>query len=116
MTSEEYRLNFHIPKRMKYRNVKTKIDNIVFDSKKEAQFYGKYKLLEKAGELTMQRQVRYDFIINDINCGFYKADFVLTWKSGNVQVVDVKGGIKTSTYQLKKRLMFAVNGIKIFEV
>lgn len=115
MTSEEYKLNFQIPKRMKYRNVPVVVDDIHFQSKKEAAFYGKYKLLQKAGELTFERQVRYDFIINGVNIGFYKADFVLKWKSGNIQVVDCKG-VRTPVYMIKKKLMRALHNIVIFEV
>lgn len=115
MTSEEYKLKFQVPKRMKYRNVKTVIDGITFASKKEAKYYGRYILMQKARELTFEMQVRYDFIVNSVNIGFYKADFVLTWKSGRVQVVDVKGK-RTAIYMLKKKLMKAVHGITIFEV
>lgn len=109
-------LKFQIPKRMKYRNVKTVIDGITFDSKKEANYYGKLKILQKAGEVvSFQRQVRYDFEVNKISLGFYKLDFLVNWASGKVQFVDVKG-VKTPVYQLKKKLMKAIYGIDIFEV
>ena len=35
-------------KRSKYNNIKTTIDDIKFDSKKEAKRYGELKLLERA--------------------------------------------------------------------
>jgi len=113
MSSE---LNFVIPKRMKYRNVKTVIDGITFDSKKEANYYGKLKLLLKSGEvIKFDCQVRYDFELNGIKMGFYKADFVIHWKTSGIKVVDVKG-MKTPVYQLKKKMMKAFHGIDIFEV
>lgn len=112
----EKELNFQIPKRMKYRNIKTVIDDISFDSKKEARYYGKLKLLKQSGEvISFELQPKYDLIINGVKCGFYKADFLVNWKSGITRVVDVKG-IKTPVYALKKRLVKAIYGIDIFEV
>src|SRR4051812_38064929 len=112
MTSEGYKLRFQVPKRMKYRNVKTVIDGITLDSKKEANHYLKYKILQRAGELTFERQVRFELIVNGIKICTYIADFVLTWKSGNVQVVDVKSEAtkKIASYVIKKKLMKALHG------
>lgn len=112
----EKELNFQVPKRMKYRNVKVEIDGIKFDSKKEANYYGKLKLLKQAGEIVLfEMQPKYDLLVNDVKCGFYKADFKVYWKSGLIQVVDVKG-MKTPIYQLKKKLVKAIYGIIIHEV
>lgn len=112
----EKELKFEIPKRMKYRNVKVEIDGIKFDSKKEAAYYGKLKLLKKSGEIVdFTLQPRYDLAMNGVKLGFYKADFLVTWKSGNVQLVDVKG-MKTPIYNLKKKLIKAIYGIVIHEV
>lgn len=103
-------------KRSKYRNVKTEVDGFKFDSLKEARYYGKLKILKNAGEvIEFELQPRYDFVINGVKLGFYKADFKVWWKSGLVQVVDCKG-MKTSVYQLKKKLMLAIHGISIYEV
>lgn len=45
----------------KYRNKKTIIDGIQFDSKKEAKVYQQYKLLERAGEIKdLKLQPRYE--------------------------------------------------------
>ena len=47
----------------KYKSVKTTVDGIVFDSKKEAQRYQQLKLMEKAGAICdLQRQVKYELI------------------------------------------------------
>jgi len=109
-------LNFIIPKRMKYRNVKTVIDGITFDSKKEAAYYGKLKLLLKSGDvLAFQRQVRYNFELNGVKIGTYVADFVIEWKTLGTKVVDVKG-MKLPIYNLKKKMMKAFHGIDIMEV
>jgi len=114
ITADE--LKFLIPKRMKYRNVKTEYDGMVWDSKKELAYYKKLQLLKKAGEIvSFERQVRYDFEFNGVKMGFYKLDFLIKWKSGLVQFVDVKG-MRTPVYQLKKKMMKAFHGIDIFEV
>lgn len=117
ITADEYReLKFQVTPQMKYRNQKVVIDGHKFDSKAEAAYYGKKKLQLLSGELiNLELQVRYDFVINGVFVGFYKCDFRETWKSGRVDVVDVKG-MKTAVYGLKKKLMKAVHGIIIKEV
>lgn len=103
-------------KKSKYGNTKVEVDNIKFDSRKEANYYGKLKILQKAGEVTsFELQPKYDLIINGVKCGFYKADFRVTWKSGDVRIVDVKG-LKLPIYNLKKKLVEALYAIKIIEV
>lgn len=115
-TAEYKELKFQITPRMKYRNVKTVIDGITFDSKKEAAYYRKRQALLKSGDIVkLEMQVRYDFVINGVKLGFYKADFRETWSSGTVVVVDVKG-FKTPVFNLKKKLMLALHGIVIKEV
>ena len=100
--------------RNKYRAIKTTVDGIKFDSKKEAARYKVLKLLEKAGKITeLELQPRYDLIVNLTKCGFYKADFRY-FESGKEVVEDVKG-MKTPVYNLKKKLIKAIYGIVIFE-
>lgn len=118
ITSAEFKEYFkpEIKGRMKYRNIKTEIDGIKFDSKKEANYYKKLCLLKQSGEVTdFQMQVKYYFELNGVKLGFYKADFVVEWKSGKKQVVDVKG-MKTPIYNLKAKMMKAFHSIEIFEV
>ena len=110
----------------KYHNRKTQIENIVFDSKKEAQRYCELNLLEKKGEISqLQRQVSFELIPAEIGADkkklrsiVYLADFVyLTEKNGMLQkhIEDVKG-VKTAVYRLKKRLMWHLYRINIEEV
>ncbi len=116
MTSQEF-LKFELkPRRSKFGNIKIEIDGIKFDSKKEANYYSKLVLLQKSGEVTsFELQPKFDMIVNGVKCGFYKADFRVTWKSGSVKIIDVKG-MKTPVYNLKKRIIEAMYGIKIIEV
>lgn len=100
----------------KYRNKKTSVDGIRFDSKREANRYMELKLLERAGAIKdLRRQVSY-VLINKSRYGRaikYVADFVY-YEDGKLVVEDVKG-VRTPVYKLKKRLMAEVYGIEIKE-
>lgn len=100
--------------RNKYRAIKTIVDGITFDSKKEAKRYVQLKLMVKTGAISdLKLQPRFDLIINDCKCGFYKADFDYI-ENGKRIIEDVKG-MKTPVYNLKKKLIKAIYGIDIFE-
>lgn len=103
--------------RNKYNAVKTVIDDIKFDSKKEAARYCELKLLVRSGQISeLVLQVRYNFFLNNINIAFYKADFCyLDHKTGETIVEDVKG-YKTAIYRLKKKMMKAFYNIEIKEI
>lgn len=89
----------------KYNNVKTVLDGITFDSKKEAKRYQDLKLLQRAGEIEkFERQVEFilrpGFTDNEgkrIRPRAYVADFVLYLKDGTRIIEDVKGGKGTQT-------------------
>ena len=116
--------------RSKYKAVKTTIDGITFDSKKEAKRYTELKLLEKAGHIThLELQPEYQITINGAKICKYKADFRYftvraennersynskgEWqtptKTGDKegQIVEDVKGFKTPIYRLKKRLVEA---------
>lgn len=105
--------------RLKFNNVKTEINGILFDSKKEAKYYGILKLKQKAKLIdSFEMQVKYDIVVNNQKIGFYKADFV-TYKNGEVfEVIDVKSEItkKLPVYRLKKKLIKALYGFDIVEI
>ena len=124
---------------MKYRNYKkygnkeVTVDNIRFDSKREAQRYCELKLLEQAGEISgLRMQVKFVLIpqqrepdIRGQRGGIHKgkviekecayiADFVYQ-KDGETVVEDTKG-FRTKDYIIKRKLMLYVHGIRIREV
>jgi len=104
-------------RRSKYNAIKTVVDNIRFDSKKEARRYSDLKLLEKAGRIhSLTLQPRFDLIVNGVKCGFYKADFKYVENSREI-VEDVKSPVtaKLPVYRLKKKLIRALYGIEIRE-
>lgn len=100
----------------KYKAKKTIVDNITFDSKKEANRYCELKLLERAKAISnLQLQVPY-ILIPKSKYGSaikYVADFVYE-ENNQVIIEDVKG-VKTPVYRLKKRLMEEQFGIVIKE-
>jgi len=100
--------------RSKYNAVKTTVDGIKFDSKAEARRYSELKLLLKVKTIAdLELQPRYDFVVNGVKIGFYKADF--RYKIGNRIIIEDVKGVKTPVYNLKKKLMKAIHGIDILE-
>ena len=109
---------------MKYNSVKTEVDGIKFDSKKEAKRYLELKALESAGEIShLQRQVKYELIpsqkvdgrVVERPCS-YVADFVYHKLASNEVVVEDTKGFKTPDYILKRKMMLYFHGIRIREV
>lgn len=98
--------------RNKYRNKKTEIDGIVFDSRKEAQRYTELKMLQTSGIIkNLQMQVK--FLVCPKQNGnnrarYYIADFTYE-ENGKKICEDVKSPItkKNPVYSLKKALVLA---------
>ena len=120
----------------KYKNTKTIVDGIEFDSRKEAARYKELKLLEAAGEISnLEMQVKFvliptqrepDFVgvrggikkgkVIEKECS-YLADFVYI-RDEHVIVEDVKGyknGSAYNIFKIKRKLMLYLYGIKIVE-
>lgn len=90
----------------KYRNKKTTIDGITFDSKREADRYCELLLLQKAGEITnLTLQEKYVLVDKTPTERpvIYKADFSYNLPDGRVVVEDVKGH-RTKEYIIKRKL------------
>jgi hypothetical protein len=105
----------------KYRNTKKKVDGINFDSEKEANYYAKLKLLERANEIVkFERQVKMPIEINDIHIAYYILDFKVYYPNGDIKYIDIKAQdkktkkwITTDVFKLKKKLIEAIYKIKI---
>ena len=108
-------------RKSKYRSIKTTVDGITFDSKKEAKRYQELKLLLRANKIeNLRLQVPY-VLIDKSRYGRqikYIADFVYYDKELRQEVVeDTKSeATKTPVYMLKKRLMAEKYGIEIKEI
>jgi len=99
-------------KRPKYRNVRTVVDGITFDSKREAERYGELKLLERDGQIT-DLEVHPRFVLQE---GFrlpygkrvpaitYTADF--GYNEWNARIVEDVKGVETAVFKLKQRLFW----------
>lgn len=94
----------------KYRNQKTIVDGINFDSKKEAEYYLQLKLLKAAGEIKdFGIQPKYElqpkFSKNGVNhrAITYIADFIIENNDGTTDIVDIKG-VETEVFKIKKKL------------
>lgn len=105
-------------KASKFSAKKTVVDNITFDSKKEAERYGKLKMLQSGGKISnLKVHVPYSLSVNDLLICKYEADFVYIIEGKEI-VEDVKGYKKGTAYgifTLKKKLMKAIYGIEILE-
>ena len=104
----------------KYHAKKTVVDDITFDSRKEADRYLILKGMEEEGAIEdLRRQVRYELIpAFDVDgkhyrSVFYVADFVYM-EDGKEVVEDVKG-MMTDTYKLKAKLFARRYGKSIKE-
>ncbi len=107
-------------KKSKHRNVKTKLDDVTYDSAKEANRAAELKIIALAGQIAdLKPQVPFKLVVNKQLVCTYIADFVYRdVASGNTIVEDVKSPHtrKLAVYRIKKKLMKACLGIEIVEV
>jgi hypothetical protein len=96
----------------KYNNKKTVINDIEFDSKKEAKRYTELKILERGGVITkLIMQPRFllqdgfwDFRHKKHRAIEYWADFQYYDHEKRATIVEDVKGMKTDVYKLKKKL------------
>lgn len=103
-----------IAKPSKYRNKPTNGYASIKESKRAAEL----KMLEQRGAIKdLREQVSYLLIPKQDGerACHYRADFVYMDACGHLTVEDVKG-MRTSVYNLKRKLMLFVHGIRIVEV
>jgi hypothetical protein len=104
-------------KQPKYRNKKTVIDGITFDSIREAKRYAELVLLERTGVIqNLRRQVRFPLSVNGQLICTYIADFCYV-ENGHEVTEDVKSSYtrKLPVFRIKMKLMRAIHGIAIRE-
>lgn len=123
MTPEQYRAYYGAQKsaketanRLKFGNIRQEVDGIRFDSKKEAEQYGKLKMLLKAGKIkAFQMQKTFKLYVNDHHICDYRCDFVVLNLDDSEVVQDVKSSATANVraFQIKKKLMKAVFNIDV---
>jgi Fe2+ transport system protein B len=112
-------------RRAKYRNTRTEIDGVTFDSRKEARRWQELLAMESAGQISeLRRQVSFELAPAVQLEGEkrkkpalrYIADAVYT-QDGKLTVEDTKSEAtrKTAAYRIKKHLLATVHGIHIKE-
>ncbi|USG64021.1 DUF1064 domain-containing protein [Brevibacillus ruminantium] len=98
------------PKRSKYKNKKTVVDGITFDSKAESEYYLVLKEMLAAGEIKdMRLQPVYVLQEKCVRNGkklqaiTYKADFEVLHLNGTLEVIDIKGE-ETEAFKIKAKM------------
>ena len=95
----------------KYKNKKTIVDGIKFDSEMESHYYIYLKHLKEIGEVvdfvlqpTYLLQEGFDLNGKRIRPITYKADFKVIYKDGHEEVIDVKGKL-TEEFKIKRKML-----------
>lgn len=96
--------------RSKYNVKKVVIDNVKFDSKAEAAYYQQLKLLKMSGEV-VSFDLHPEFVLQEsfrkngklYRAIKYKADFLVLYKDGHEELIDVKGML-TKEFRIKQKL------------
>lgn len=110
MTEQEYEaylskrgLPVEQKKQPKYRNNRIKVDGILFDSQKEADYYSDLKLQRKMGTIAgFCRQPEFILIegFAGVRPETYRADFIVFNLDGTYEIVDTKG-MHTEVFKIK---------------
>ena len=104
---------YQTKKPSKYRNQKVG----GYDSKREYRRAQELRLLARVGEISdLQEQVKFELIPKQEGerAVHYLADFVYSTRAGQRVVEDTKGH-RTPVYNIKRKLMLQVHGIRILE-
>lgn len=105
------------PKPNKFSAIKTEVDGIIFDSKREAKRYQDLRVMQQAGLISgLTLQPEFPLIVEGTKVGIYRADF-LYFENGTRVVEDCKSPPirKHMYYRLKKRLVKALYGFDVRE-
>jgi len=89
---------------------------ITFASQKEARRYEELVSRQEAGLIcNLERQTKYDLIVNGEHICSYYADFRYQIIQTGLEVIEDTKGFRTKDYIIKRKLMKAVHGIEIVE-
>lgn len=90
--------------RSKYGAIRTEFGGIVFASKAEARYAAELMILQRAGEIVdIEYQPSIELVPRP-NLVRYVADFLVTYRDGRKEWIDVKG-METPVFRLKMRLL-----------
>ncbi len=92
----------------KYRNEKTELNGVVYDSKKEARYAQELYLRVRAGDIdSWERQIPISLNVQGHHICKVIVDFVISHNDGSLEYVEVKGH-ETAVYKLKRKLIAAL--------
>lgn len=104
----------------KYRNTKTVVDGITFDSKAEARRWGELRLLERAGQINgLERQVSIELAPSVKYEGEARAKPALrivvdfAYMERGSRVLEDTKGMRTAVFQVKRHLLKAFHGLEL---
>lgn len=102
------------PKPNKYSAIRTEVDGIIFDSKREAKRYQELRQLQLARSISdLRLKVKYELIVNGQKIGSYTSDF--EYEEGGKHIVEDCKGYRHRDFIWRKKLMLALYGISIRE-
>jgi Protein of unknown function (DUF1064) len=107
MSVAQYKARKSAPK---YRNKRTRVDGILFDSKLEAKRYGELKALKAVGDVAwfiMQVPFRLPGGIT------YRADFLVVWKDFRFPRIEDCKGVMTRVSLNKIKQVQEIYGITV---
>jgi hypothetical protein len=110
ISAAQYREMIEQENTHKYGAKRTTVDDIKFDSKREADYYCELKLLKRSGEIK-DFELQPEFVLVEDFTKFgekvkgikYRADFKITHNDDSIEIIDVKG-FETKDFKLKKKL------------
>ena len=83
----------------------------------EAERWGELSAMQRAGVVKdLERQIRYNLIINDQKICAYIADFrykLIDENGFEKEIVEDAKGVETAEFKLKKKMMKAILGIDV---
>jgi len=93
----------------KYRAIKTQLDGITFDSKREASRYAELKMMQAQAVIErLELQPVLPISINGRPVCKYKGDFRYFCRARNRHVLEDVKGFETPVFRLKKKLVEAL--------
>lgn len=108
----------------KYNAKTERVDDIIFHSRAEAEFYKYLKEQQKSGTVVafemqkvfeIQEGFRHPRTGKWIRAIKYIPDFVVHYAGGETEVIDVKG-FKTDVYKMKSKMFMYKYGIPLVEI
>lgn len=96
----------------KFGAMRTVVDGITFDSKRESEVYTDLKTLERAGRISgLVLQRKFELIVNGQIIGTYRADFCFIDhdQDGRFRTIDVKGVVTKDFKRVQKIIKAAYN-------